>query len=83
MVRISHLSRVFQKSYEQQWTLEIFKIAQHFLLQGIPMYNIIDYTDELIRGNFYTSELQKVVKDENILWYVKKKIRKRKRSGLI
>ena len=24
MVRISHLSRVFQKSYEQQWTSEIF-----------------------------------------------------------
>jgi len=83
MVRISHLSRVFQKSYEQQWTSEIFKIAQRFLFQCIPMYKINDFTDELIRGNFHASELQKVVKDENTLWYVEKNIRKRKRNGLI
>ena len=42
------------------------------------MYTINDFTDELIRRNFYAYELQKVVKDENTLWYVAKKIRKRK-----
>ena len=83
MVRISHLSRVFQKSYEQQWTSEIFKIAQRFLFQDIPMYKINDFTDELIHENFYASELQNFVKDENTLWYVEKKTRKRKRNGLI
>jgi hypothetical protein len=47
------------------------------------MYTINDFTDELIRRNFYAYELQKVVKDENTLWYVAKKIRERKRNGLI
>jgi hypothetical protein len=47
------------------------------------MYTINDFTEELIRRNFYAYELQKVVKDENTLRYVAKKIRKRKRNGLI
>jgi len=37
--------------------------------------------NESIKGNFYESELQKVEKDENTLWYIEKKIRKRKRNG--
>ena len=76
MVRISHLSSI-------QWTSEIFKIAQRFLFQDIPMYTINDFTEELIRRNCYAYELQKVVIDENTLRYVAKKIRKRKRNGLI
>jgi hypothetical protein len=47
------------------------------------MYKINEFTDELIRGNFYASVLQKVDKDENSPLYVEKKICKRKRNGLI
>jgi hypothetical protein len=47
------------------------------------MYKINEFTDELICRNFYAYELQKVVKDENTLWNVAKKIRKRKLNGLI
>ena len=47
------------------------------------MYTINDFTDELIRRNFYAYELQTVVIDENTLWYVAKKIRKRKCNELI
>jgi hypothetical protein len=46
------------------------------------MYKIIDFTDELIRGIFYASELQKVVKDENTLWYVEKKYANESAMGL-
>jgi hypothetical protein len=39
--------------------------------------------NEHIKGNFYESELQKVDKDEDTLWYIEKEIRKRKREGQI
>ena len=37
--------------------------------------------DEPIQGTFYTSELQKVIKDEKTIWRIDKILRKRKRSG--
>ena len=37
--------------------------------------------DEPIQGTFYTSELQKVIKDEQTIWRIDKILRKRKRSG--
>ena len=52
-------------------------------MQAIPMYRIKDFLNEPIKGNFYESELQKVDKDENTLWFIEKKIRKRKRNGQI
>lgn len=83
MVRISHLKRSFQKSYDQQWTSEIFKIAERFLFQGFPMFKIIDFKNRLIKGWFQAPELQKVVKNADSLWYIEKIIRKRKRHGRI
>ena len=37
--------------------------------------------DEPIQVTFYTSELQKVIKDEQTIWRIDKILRKRKRSG--
>ena len=34
-------------------------------------------------GNFQNSELQKVYKDEDSLWYIERQIRKRKRNNKI
>lgn len=47
------------------------------------MYIIKDFANEPIKGNLNESELQKVDKDEDTLWYIEKKIRKRKRNGQI
>jgi hypothetical protein len=44
------------------------------------MHRIKDFTNEPIKGNFNESEIQKVDKDEDTLWYIEKKIRKRKRN---
>jgi len=44
---------------------------------------LIDFLNELIKENFYQSELQRVEKDENALWLIEKKIQKRKRGGKI
>ncbi|MES9885142.1 MAG: DDE-type integrase/transposase/recombinase [Sedimenticola sp.] len=83
MVRISHLKNVFTRSYQEHWSAEIFKIRSRFLIQGIPLYKLKDFKDEIVKGNFYEEELQKVAKEEDSLWFIERKVRKRKRDGKI
>lgn len=82
LVRLSHLKHIFRRGYNQQFTGEIFKIAKRFHLQGIPMYKVKDFNQELIEGDFYENDLQKVDKEEDSLWLVEEIIKKRKRKGL-
>ena len=81
LIRISHKNMIFDRSYDEHFTREIFKIRQRFRMQNICMYRIQDMDGSSISGNFYESEMQKVDKDENTLWYIEKIIRKRKRNG--
>lgn len=81
LVRLSHLKHLFRRGYNQQFTGEVFKIAKRFHLQGIPMYKVKDFNEELIEGDFYENDLQKVDKNEDSLWLVEKIIKKRKRKG--
>jgi hypothetical protein len=83
MVRISHENAVFKRAYNEQFSKEIFKISQRFRMQGIPMYRVKDFSNESIKGNFYESELQKVDKNEDSLWVIDKKIRKRTVHGKV
>ncbi|XP_033725174.1 uncharacterized protein LOC117315138 [Pecten maximus] len=83
LVRISHTKQLFKRAYQQQWSSEIFKINKRVLMQGIPLYRLIDFLGDIIQGNFYQSELQRVEKDEKTLWFIERKIRKRKRKGQI
>lgn len=73
----------FERGYQQRWTSELFKVTERFLIQGIPMYKIEDFTGEEIKGNFYQNELTRVQKDEDSLWFIEKKIRKRRRNGKV
>lgn len=82
LVRLSHLKHIFRRGYNQQFTGEIFKIAKRFHLQGIPMYKVKDFNQELIEGDFYENDVQKVDKEEDSLWLVEEIIKKRKRKGL-
>lgn len=82
LVRLSHLKHIFRRGYNQQFTGEIFKIAKRFHLQGIPMYKVKDFNQELIEGDFFENDLQKVDKEEDSLWLVEEIIKKRKRKGL-
>lgn len=82
LVRLSHLKHIFRRGYNQQFTGEIFKIAKRFHLQGIPMYKVKDFNQELIEGDFYENDLQKVDNEEDSLWLVEEIIKKRKRKGL-
>ncbi|KAK3090323.1 hypothetical protein FSP39_010944 [Pinctada imbricata] len=59
-VRISSLSSIFDREYNQKWSGEIFVIHRRFLRNDIPIYILRDYNDEIIKGTFYQPELQKV-----------------------
>lgn len=65
-VRISNISSVFDRTYDQKWSGEIFIVRCRFLRNGIPLYTLSDYNDEAITGTFYQQELQKVdVREED------------------
>ncbi|XP_071129909.1 uncharacterized protein [Mytilus edulis] len=83
MMRITHGNMIFKRSYDEQFTREIFKVNKRFRMQNIPQYRIIDLLNQEIRGNMYESEMQKIDKNEDALWFIEKKIRKRKRNGEI
>ncbi len=81
LVRIPYLKRPFNKELDLKWTQELFKIAHRFKRQEIPLYKLKDFHDEMIKGTFYTSELQKVSKAEDIEWQVEKILKKKRMNG--
>ena len=83
MVRISRINMIIDRSYDEHFTREICKIRSRFRMQAIPMYILKDFMNEPIKENFYEPELQKDEKDKNALWFIEKKLRKRKRTGKI
>ena len=45
------------------------------------MYKLIDWTDQPIIGSFYASELSRVSKDVDSLFFIEKVLKRRKRGG--
>ena len=81
LVRISFTKQPFQRAYQEQYTTEVFKVVGRIIKQGIPMYKLNDLKGENIQGLFYTTELQKVNKDENSLWFIERILKTRKRKN--
>ncbi|KAK3098728.1 hypothetical protein FSP39_022460 [Pinctada imbricata] len=82
LVRISHLKHTFIRAYHQKWSEELFKIYKRIMRDGIPIYRLIDLSDDEIKGSFYQSELQRVILDKDKqLWKIDKVVKKRKRLG--
>lgn len=82
LVRISHLKHPFRRSYQQQYTSEVFKIDNRQIKNGIPMYSLKDLNNQkLSSALFYSSELQKVEKNEESLWFIDKILKKRRKNG--
>lgn len=69
----------FERGYQQRWTSDLFKVKTRFLIQGIPMYKLKDFSGEEIQGNFYQNELTQINKDDDSLWFKKKKTKKEKK----
>ena len=82
LVRITHMKHPFRRSYQQQYTSEVFKTSNRQNKNGIPMYSLKDLNNQNISSALlYSSELQKVEKDENSLWFIDKILKKRRRNG--
>ena len=64
-VRITQLTNIFSREYDEKWTGEVFNVSQRFWRSGVPIYKIKDYHDEEIKGTFYQSELPKINIQEN------------------
>lgn len=79
-VRISQLKHPFQRDYKQKWTEEFFKVSKRYKRGKIPVYKVKDWADDPIEGTFYESELQKVVKSEDVTYRVEKILKRRGRG---
>ena len=78
-VRIGRGNRESKKGYLPSWTDEIFTIASR-RPSDPPVYKIKDFNGEVIGGNFYAFELQRVIK-ENGVYKIDKIPKTRKRQG--
>lgn len=81
-VRISQLKHPFQRDYQQKWSEEFFKVNERYKRGQIPVYKLKDLADDPIAGTFYESELQKVVKSEDVSYRVEKILRRRRRGAI-
>ena len=63
------------------WSEEIVVIIKKFPTTPVT-YAIKDMSDEEIQGQFYESELQLIIKEDNV-YDVEKVIKKRRRNGKI
>ncbi|CAC5426310.1 unnamed protein product [Mytilus coruscus] len=67
-ISMSYISMLFDRSYDEHFTREIFKVSQRFQMQAIPIYRIKEYDGTSIRGLFYESEMVEVNKNEDTMW---------------
>ena len=59
-VRITHTRSPFDRAYDASWTAEIFTIHKRYNRHGIPVYRLVDWSDDPVKGTYYQAELQKV-----------------------
>ena len=62
-VRLSLEKNIFEKSYETNWTEEIF-IIYDIKYSNVPYYYLKDLNNEKLQGTFYQEELQKTKQDD-------------------
>ena len=70
-VRISLEKNIFEKSYDTNWTEEIFEIYD-IKYSNVAYYYLKDLNDEKIKGSFYEQELQKTKFKKNDLYIIEK-----------
>lgn len=79
-LQFSNISFVFDREYDQKWSVEICIVCRRFLRNGIPVYTLSDYNDEAITGTFYQQELQKVDVREEDTFEIEKILKTRGRG---
>jgi hypothetical protein len=79
LVRISKYKQVFSKGYIPSFTRECFKISK-IIERSIPVYCLQDLNGEPIDGTFYSHELVKVIKTDDI-YKIEEILQSRTRNG--
>jgi hypothetical protein len=82
-VRLSFLRQAFDREYDERWTSEYFLIRKRGVKEGIPYYELVDMTDDPIKGTFYESELNKVTVTDDTVYRIEKILRKRNDQALV
>ena len=80
-VRLSFTKYLFQREYHQRWSDEVFIVKQRVRRDNIPLYKVKDWNGDIVEGWWYTSELQKIDKEQDDLWKVEKVLERRKVRG--
>ena len=70
-VRLSLEKNIFEKSYETNWTEEIFEIYD-IKYSNVPYYYLKDLNGGKIQGSFYELELQKTNFKKDDLYIIEK-----------
>ena len=79
-VKVSYLKRKFDREYSERWSGEIFTIIERKLNQGIPMYKLKDYNNDIIEGYFYQSELQLAYIGDEVVYKIEKVLDRRTKN---
>ena len=64
LVRLATTQTKFEKGHLPKWTTELFLVVKTFA-DDPPYYEMKDQNKEELRGTFYNSEVQKVVKNDD------------------
>ena len=79
-VRYSYLRATFDKSYEEQWSGELFKITKKLYTRP-PTYKLSDYSGEKLVGSAYEQEIQHVIKSPDSKWKIDEVLKEERRNG--
>ena len=74
-VRISYLRSPFWKQHDERWTREIYTVTDRSSIGGIAQYSLKDYSEQAIKGKFYSNQLLKAYPGE--VYLVEKVLDKR------
>jgi hypothetical protein len=81
-VRISKEKMKFARRFEQNWTLEVFRISKVLRRSPRHVYELEDLRDESIEGQFYVEELTPVKISKRTAYQVDKILHSRVRRGI-
>lgn len=79
-VRISAKRQIFDKSYEQGWTEEVFVISVKYETNP-ETFDLVDKNGEPVEGKFYRYEITKCTYDKDALFRIEKYVGRRIYKG--
>lgn len=80
-VRVSKHKKTFEKGYTQSFSTEVYKIRDVVKKNGVFMYELQSLVGDILRGLFYTHEIQRVYYTPESTFKIEKILDRRKREG--